>query len=350
MGIRTAVAGMAAGLCMTAGLADAQTVPAADPTREAYSNPQTLADVGSGRKTHLICMGQGSPTVVFTTGLGNWSETWRLVQPAIAKTTRACAWDRAGFGFSSPSPEPQDVVHTTGDLERALKAAHIAGPYVLVGHSLGGYESLLFADRHPRDVLGMVLVDPSVPDQQRVIAEGSPVLASLFNRLYSATVSSLRSCGEKLQSGAQTLGDKAMADCLDSQETAYSPELQANVRRMEADPARFLTESSTMEQFGADSRLIVNPHRNYGAMPLIVLTALRVQALPADASPEETAAYADFQSTTWRKAHDDLAALSTRGQNRLVPDSSHYIHVIKPQLVIDAIDEVVAEARSAANR
>jgi pimeloyl-ACP methyl ester carboxylesterase len=346
MGIRFGAAGLAAALCLSAGLA--QAAPAPDPARDAYERPQILADVGSGRKIHLVCMGQGSPTVVFTSGLGNWSETWRRVQPAVAQKTRACAWDRAGYGFSSPSPEPQDVGHTTSDLEKALKAAGVAGPFVLVGHSLGGYESLLFADRHPRDVLGMVLVDPSFPDQDAVIARTYPVAAKFFDRLHDADTQLLKSCGEKLRSGALRAGDKAMADCLDDEEATFSPQLIANLRKMEADPARFLTESSTMEQFTTDSRLVVNPHRAYGSMPLIVLTALKTQGLPPEAqvSPEETAAYADFQANTWRKAHDDIASLSTRGQNRLVPDSSHYIHLIRPQLVIDAIAEVVDAARS----
>ena len=67
-------------------------------------------------------MGQGSPTVILSAGMGNWAETWRKIQPAVAARTRVCAWDRAGFGFSTPSPEPQDVTHTTKDLERSLKA------------------------------------------------------------------------------------------------------------------------------------------------------------------------------------------------------------------------------------
>jgi len=67
--------------------------------------------------------GQGSPTVILSAGLGGWSFDWGLVQPALAKRTRVCAWDRAGYGFSSPSPEPQDILHTVSDLERALQGA-----------------------------------------------------------------------------------------------------------------------------------------------------------------------------------------------------------------------------------
>lgn len=79
-----------------------------------------MVHIGNGRTINLVCLGHGSPTVILTAGLGNWSLAWERVQRPLAKRTRVCAWDRAGYGFSSPSPESQDIVHTTEDLERAL--------------------------------------------------------------------------------------------------------------------------------------------------------------------------------------------------------------------------------------
>ncbi len=102
------------------------------------------------------------------TELAAWSLWWGRVQPPLAKQTRVCAWDRAGYGFSSPSPEPQDIIHTTEDLERALKGAGIRGFYLMVGHSMGAYEALRFTDLHRQSVIGMVLVDPAIPDQAAV--------------------------------------------------------------------------------------------------------------------------------------------------------------------------------------
>jgi len=162
--MRRAINAMVLGLmALLAAPAGAQ--PTADPELAPYAQPPILADIGAGRRIGLHCMGAGSPTVILSAGLGNWAETWRKVQPAIAARTRVCAWDRAGFGFSSPSPDPQDVAHTTRDLEGALRAARIAGPLVLVGHSLGGLEMLVFADRNRRRIAGMVLEDPSFPGQ-----------------------------------------------------------------------------------------------------------------------------------------------------------------------------------------
>src|SRR5205814_1606569 len=110
-----------------------------------------------GRTIHLVCMGQGSPVVILTAGEAGWSIAWNKVQPGVAAKTRVCAWDRAGLAFSSPSPKPPTVDNAASDLQAALAAAGIAGPYVVVGHSLGAYESLLLADRQPSKVVGMVL-------------------------------------------------------------------------------------------------------------------------------------------------------------------------------------------------
>ena len=140
--------------------------PPPDLSLTVYAKPQRLVELRDGRKIHLFCLGKGSPTVILTAGGGDWAAGWGKVQAPIARKTRVCAWDRAGFGFSDPSSAPQDVSHTTTDLEEAFKRAKIDGPYVLVGHSTGGYESLLFADRHPRQVLGMSAHRP-IPSRPR---------------------------------------------------------------------------------------------------------------------------------------------------------------------------------------
>src|SRR5690606_21439786 len=98
------------------------------------------------RRLHLVCMGQGSPTVILTAGNTRWSIDWNLVQAPVARETRVCAWDRAGFGLSDPPPRPQTVAETSADLANALEIGGITGPFILVGHSLGGYETLLLAD------------------------------------------------------------------------------------------------------------------------------------------------------------------------------------------------------------
>jgi pimeloyl-ACP methyl ester carboxylesterase len=95
-----------------------------------------LVDIG-GRSLHIHCAGHGSPVVVLDAGLGNDGGTWADVQPELARFTRACVYDRAGRGYSDPSPKPHTSQHIVTDLHELLGRAGIEGPYVLVGHSLG---------------------------------------------------------------------------------------------------------------------------------------------------------------------------------------------------------------------
>ena len=137
-----------------------------------YVEPGQLVDIG-GRRINLHCSGSGGPTVVLMAGLFSWSLVWYKTQPVIAQKTRVCAFDRAGYGFSDPAPRPQILSDVVDDLHAALKAGPIPGPYVLVGHSLGGVEARLYAQRWPEDVVGMVLVDTS-PAAEGLIDENQP--------------------------------------------------------------------------------------------------------------------------------------------------------------------------------
>ncbi len=169
----------------------AQDLPPTDESLAAYADTTHSVTLADGRELHLVCMGAGSPTIVLTAGLGDWAATWKEVQPTLARTTRACAWDRPGFGLSEASSVRQTVATTTADLEEALESGP-EGPYVLVGHSLGSYESLLFTDRHRDDVVGMVLVDPSPPDQFAVYARIAPLLDEQMKVGMAAGVAQLR--------------------------------------------------------------------------------------------------------------------------------------------------------------
>jgi pimeloyl-ACP methyl ester carboxylesterase len=158
-----------------------------------YLKPQLVVHIDKGRTINFVCMGHGSPTVILTAGLGGWSFNWELVQPALAeRNARLRLWDRAGAGFSSPSPETQDIVHTTEDLEQALQKAGIRGPYVMVGHSLGAFESLRFTDRNRQSVVGMVLVDPDIPDRGTLDERLAPQFAAVSAALQDQDVKQRR--------------------------------------------------------------------------------------------------------------------------------------------------------------
>jgi pimeloyl-ACP methyl ester carboxylesterase len=307
-----------------------------------YLTPQRLVRVDKGRTINLICLGNGSPTVVLTAGLGSWSVVWRWVQPPLARSTRVCAWDPAGFGFSSPSSEPQDTVHLTEDLEQTLKEANVAGPYLMVGHSAGAFVALRFADQHPKSVIGMVLVDPALLEQDAVMKRVAPKFALFVDGSWSAQAESLRRCAAGLRSGALKHGTLEFDECTAAPRMpAPFSALEVSLSRLNANPDRMLTEASSLDNFVESQREAINPQRRYGDMPLIVLTAGR-RDLPPDA-PADAREQGPLFYREARRAHDAYAALSTRGQDKLVPDSGHNIPAEKPEAVLAVINRVLAE-------
>src|SRR5690606_17910094 len=108
---------------------------------ELPSAPGDLVDVG-GHSLHIYCQGEGSPTVVLEAGLGDGSINFRALQDRLARHTRTCAYDRAGYGWSEPGPAPRDLATIAAELDALLDGAGEAGPYVLAGHSIGGLYAL----------------------------------------------------------------------------------------------------------------------------------------------------------------------------------------------------------------
>ncbi len=251
----------------------------------AMAQPGKLVRIAGGKTINIDCKGEGSPTVILTAGLGD--SEWQKVQPQVARVTKVCFWDRYGSGFSSKATGQETVAETTADLIAALKAAQVSGPFIAVGHSLGAYESLLMKDWAPKAVVGMVLVDPSIPDQ-----------------------------GDRL--------NKAV----------HEPPLSGK---------------ALLNPLFISSKQVVDPKRNYGAMPIIVLTSTKAPELPPGTpDPESFRAKFAPMDTEMHRGHAELAALSSRGVQRLVPDSGHYIQLDQPNAVIGAIKEVISAARDRA--
>jgi pimeloyl-ACP methyl ester carboxylesterase len=322
--------------------AAAQQGPSVDPRLSRYASTADSVRLPDGRMIHVVCMGKGSPTVILTAGLGDWAVAWSMVQPEIASTTRVCAWDRPGFGLSDARPQPQSVATTTADLEATLARQSIPGPFILVGHSAGGFESLLYADRHPSQVVGMVLIDPTVPGQTELMKSVASALAA-SNETYMTEVAKLiRRCVVELRAAGRTTSP----ECDIPMPPNYPADLVKGLRVQYARPAQGEGVASFYENWTLSGQQVINPARSYGSMPLIVLTATDSPPSPPGTSTEvveQGRLYLDAFS----REHDKLAALSTRGINSRVPGTSHYIQSIKPQVVIDAVEAIVAEARTA---
>jgi len=306
---------------------------------EAYTHVQTLVAIDRGRRLNLYCIGSGSPTVVFDAGLGDTTAKWGLIQPVIAEHTKACSSDRAGLGFSDAAERPGTSASSADDLHRLLRAAHIAPPYILVGHSLGGMNVRLYADRHLSDVAGMVLVDPSHEDQSRIWDATKPT-----GRIeWEASLVVRRSCITTARTGF-VAGSALFETCTFGHDDYASDQINAVLLQLhESVPFQQAVQWEMESVFDASADEVRGGRRSYGDMPLIVLTHS-----PMPKASDETQEQRDVKTRIWEELHDQIAALSTRGVNRTVVDSGHYIQLDQPQIVIDAILEVLDMARAPA--
>jgi len=268
---------------------------------------------------------------VFEGGYAASSLAWVRVQPAIAKLTRACSYDRAGYGFSDMGPPPRDGVAVAKDLDDALRAADIKGPFVMVGHSAGALYVRIFADRRPKDVVGMVLVEPSVAhEDDRLAAVAGPGAGSL-----AAIRARPARCLAAAEAG-DIIADPEFADCV-----AAPPSGGDVIAQITKDEDAWRTEISELDTLWTTTSDEVDAGRkSYGDMPLVVLTA---DGTYADA-PEPLRSTI---TSAWIRLHQEIAALSTRGSEQLVRRSSHMMIFDRPDAIVSAIEKVVTAARAA---
>jgi pimeloyl-ACP methyl ester carboxylesterase len=161
---------------------------------KAYPPPGQMVDVG-GYRLHINCIGTGSPTVVIEAGLGDWSTTWAgYVQPEVAKMTRVCTYDRAGMGWSEAGPLPRDAAQFAKELHSLLQNANVPGPYVMVGHSLGGFGVRVFVHDYAAEIAGVVLIESMNPRQVSQSQTEAQPQSNPQSRIYSG-LAVLARCG-----------------------------------------------------------------------------------------------------------------------------------------------------------
>jgi pimeloyl-ACP methyl ester carboxylesterase len=293
-----------------------------------YPMPGIMVEV-HGHRMHLDCRGEGSPTVLLDAGLGDSASTWALVQPEVAKFTRVCSYDRPGLGWSEKSSGKRDSLHVAAELEDLLLQAHIAGPYLLVGHSFGGYNQLVFQSLYPDQVVGIVLVDSSHPDQANRLPGISTeqYAAGMRWRIFAAPFGLQRLMGwcrddytfpNPPQAWQQVAPVSIALDCRSSVFRATYDELLA------------FRESGKQAAAVATLR----------ALPLIVLShdPQVGSGFPPDEAPEG--------EKQWNAMQEELRALSTNSKRVIARTSMHYVESYRAELVIHAIREVLTATRT----
>lgn len=280
-----------------------------------YAMPGTLYDVG-GHRLHLNCTGSGSPTVVLENGLGETSPVWSRMTAAVGATTRVCAYDRAGQGWSDDAARPQDGLAVAADLHALLGRAHETGPYVLAGHSTGGSYAMIYAAQYPAEVAGMVLLDSTSPDQFTVLPDYKSEY-SISRRLLAVFPSFARLGAAQVFTSSSNLPEPAA-----SQVRAFdtSPRHLRNMRD------EYSVYRDVFKQAQALSTL--------GSKPIVVVTAA------------ENAR----QTKGWSEAQNRLAMLSSNSQHRIA-DASH-VGVLDEErasgISAQAINDVVQSIRTGA--
>ncbi len=261
--------------------------------------------------------------VVLDSALAGTSLSWCEVQPKVAEFARVVSYDRAGFGWSDPSPEPRRVDCLVAELRRGLKALALEPPYVLVGHSYGGFVAKLFASRHPAEVAGLVLVD--VPHPRKWVEPDSFERGRIARGARLARVAGLLAHFGVTRLVFRFAGSRRLAS-LGGVLAKLPSRHRSAIRTFWVRPFTLRALASLIEEAPRSAVLVDGASEDLGARPLAVLTA-------AAPSPDRMS------------AQEDEARRSRRSRHIVAARSGHWIPLEEPELVVEAIREVVTAAR-----
>lgn len=296
-----------------------------------------LIEIEAGRRLNMVCIGKGSPTIVFEQALGGTILDWQYIQAEVSQTHRACFYDRAGYGQSDASDRVRSPQNVTDDLHALLRKAGEREPVVLVGHSIGGRYAVHYYERFPAEVAGMVLVDPGFVGQDALGLSDTD--QAFFDGLRARTLEKWSHCADAARRGAITL--KEPQGCFATDLPYYTRDEAARMLPAYQRPERWEAIASEYSHVDEDR----GPKRDWAALPVIVLTRDKFQRTSGESEAMHQAVV-----DVWKRGHQALAARSSRGETRSVPGSTHYIQASQPKAVLAAIEKVLAEIRTSAPR
>ena len=324
----------------------ATTIFAQDASVPPLPPPGRLIDVG-GWRLHLNCTGKAvpsQPTVILEAGVGDFSVEWSLVQPGVSAYARVCSYDRAGDGWSDLGPHPRTFHQIVYELHTLLEKAGEQPPYVLVGHSYGGWLVRLYGFTYPADVVGMVLVEAGADDPLRMMPNGKVVHASELPA--GKTVPPVQTSKPLRESD---IPPAALAQIKAGLEKASLTANEPPRDKLPADAQRMRTWALGQVKHVAAA---VNPFENeelaglraertktqypLGDMPLVVIT----RGISEETGPESKA-----NEEEHRKDHASVATMSRQGKLIVATKSGHHVQLDEPALVVTTIQQVVTASR-----
>jgi len=305
-----------------------------------------LVDIG-GWRLHLNCTGEkhpGQPTVVLEAGVGDFSVEWSLVQPGVARFARVCSYDRAGDGWSEFGPYPRTYRQIVYELHTLLSLAEERPPFVVVGHSYGGWLVRLYQSTYPAEVVGMVLVEAGADDPWRMMPDGKLVRSSAL--VTGQPIPPVKTSGPlRIEDIPPQALAQIRAGLPDAQQHANDlprDRLPPEAQRMRAwalgrvGHVVAAVNPFEYEELAALRAQQANAAYPLGELPLIVITR---------GLPEETGVDAAAREAEHKNDHAAIAVLSRRGKQIIAEHSDHHVQLEEPQLVVSAIREIVAQTR-----
>lgn len=273
----------------------------------ASTPPGKFYDIGNLR-LHLNCIGSGEPTVLFDAGLGGFSLEWLAIQRQLAGDVKTCAYDRAGYGWSDSGPAPRVTSQINDEFMRLLQVAGLSPPYILVGHSFGGYNMQYFAKAYPGQVAGLVLVDSSHPDQADRIPDVQ-----------------VRSEQHRRPQLVTTLNDYSVLEL-------YPADVRDQAMQLLASRKAVITQQREMAGFTYSANEVDFLGEHFPDIPLVIVSRGEQQwpDSPLGIAREEA----------WQAMQGELVQLSSRGRHVLAESSGHMIHLEQPQLLVDIIRDM----------
>ena len=272
-----------------------------------------------GNKMHIFCTGSGSPTIVLESGLGNDSFVWGKVQPALSRTTRVCSYDRAGYGFSDALPLPRDADHIATELHALLIQAKIAGPIVLMGHSMGGIYIRDYATRYPEEVAGLIFVDASTPLQGHA-SNSKPAKRSIQSPAMLLT-----------RLAFITNVPRLAGTCSWSRPDSDRPAWRLLAEGLCHPQFHTWMDESDSFDLSGEQTIHTGP---YGALPVLIFSH----------DPDRRMQSTDREDA-WTQMQEELKKLSTRSRRIVARSSTHYVQLDRSQLVENEVVRLIEQIR-----
>lgn len=278
--------------------------------------PGRLINVG-GHQLHINCLGHGGPVVILEAGVGGFSLEWLRVQEALAAEALVCAYDRAGYGWSDMGPLPRTAMRIGNELRTLLQKADLPEPYILVGHSFGGYVAQYYARRYSDEVAAVVLIDSSHPEQVHRLARAES----------NAYLGELR-----LPERRQYMLSKP----------ALHPNFPAHyseaAMQMLSSWKSSLTQREELTNMGFSGHQVLRAG-SFPELPLVVLTR-GIRAWPHTDD-------GDAMEANWKELQDELSQLSPQAVHLIAERAGHVIHLDQPGLVVTALRNLIAQVDEA---